>query len=129
MNQHLNPDKIHEPLGAYTHTVKIPRDAEWLVISGQVGINANGRLAKGAGKQTEQAFRNLLACLRANGMSKRHLVKFTIYLTDARLIEEYRAARRKVVGDDTLPASTLVITEGLASPDLLVEIEAWAAKA
>ena len=129
MNQHLNPAKVHKPLGAYTHTIKIPRDAEWLVMSGQVGVNSNGRVASGIGKQTEQAFRNVLACLRANGMTKRDLVKFTIYLTDARVIEEYRAARRKVIGDDTLPASTLVIIEGLASPEMLVEVEALAAKA
>jgi enamine deaminase RidA (YjgF/YER057c/UK114 family) len=61
-------------------------------------------------------------------MTKEHLVKLTIYLTDARHIEEMRAARSKVFGDDARPASTLVIVDGLASPEFLVEVEAWAAK-
>jgi 2-iminobutanoate/2-iminopropanoate deaminase len=128
MNQTINPGTVHKPLGAYSHTVKVPRNAEWLVIAGQVGINARGKLQAGIEKQSEQAFRNVLACLRAHGMNKSHLVKFTVFLTDPRSIEAYRAARRKIIGDDTLPASTLLIVDGLASPDLLIEVEATAAK-
>jgi enamine deaminase RidA (YjgF/YER057c/UK114 family) len=56
------------------------------------------------------------------------IVKFTVYLTGARFVGEYRAARSKVIGDDVLPASTLLIVAGLAAPEMLVEIEAWAAK-
>ncbi len=129
MNQLVNPKAVHKPLGAYTHSVKVPRDAEWLVMSGQVGINAKGQLADGIRKQTEQVFRNILACLRENGMRKGDLVKFTVFLTDPRHVEPYRAARKKVIGDATLPASTLLIIDGLASPDMLIEIEASAAKA
>ena len=51
-----------------------------------------------------------------------------VYVTDPRLIEEYRAARAKIVGGDVLPASTLLVIDGLAQPDMLIEIEAWAAK-
>ena len=129
MNQSLNPKAVHAPLGAYSHSIKVPRDAEWLVIAGQVGVNDKGRLLDGVRKQAEQAFRNILACLKENGMRKSDLVKFTVYLTDPRHIEPYRAARKKVVGDATLPASTLLIIDGLASPDMLIEVEAWAAKA
>jgi enamine deaminase RidA (YjgF/YER057c/UK114 family) len=32
-----------------------------------------------------------------------------------------------VLGDALRPASTLLIVAGLASPDMLIEIEAWAA--
>jgi enamine deaminase RidA (YjgF/YER057c/UK114 family) len=124
----MNPAGVAAPLGAYTHTIRVPRDAEWLVIAGQVGINRQGKLAAGIERQAEQAFRNVLACLRANKMSKQDLVKFTVYLTDSRLIPAYRAARQKVIGDDVLPTSTLLIVEGLASPDMLIEVEAWAAK-
>ena len=125
----VNPQGVHRPAGAYSHTMKVPAGAEWLLISGQVGVDPRGKLAVGVRKQAEQAFRNVLACLRAHGMTKRHLVKFTIYLTDSRFIEDYRAARKKVIGDADLPTSTLLIVEGLARPDMLVEIEAWAANA
>lgn len=129
MNRHLSPETVYPPQGAYTHTIKVPKDAEWLVISGQVGLDVKGRLASGIRKQAEQVFRNILAALRANAMSKKDLVKFTVYLTDSRFIADYRAARKRVIGDGCLPTSTLLIVEGLASPDMLIEIEAWAAKA
>ena len=128
MNQLVNPKAVHKPLGAYSHSVRIPANADWLVIAGQVGADARGRVQDGIRKQAEQAFRNILACLKENGMAKRDLVKFTVYLTDPRHIEAYRAARKKVIGDATVPPSTLVIIDGLASPDLLVEGEAMAAK-
>ena len=129
MNEQINPKTVHKPLGMYSHTVKVPANAEWLAIAGQVGMNAKGEIASGVRRQTERAFRNVQACLRANRMTKEHLVKLTIYLTDARHVEEMRAARSKVLGDDVRPASTLVIVDGLASPEFLVEVEAWAAKA
>lgn len=63
------------------------------VISGQVGMDREGNIASGAKAQSEQALRNIAACLEANGMRKEDLVKFTVYLTDARSIADYRAAR------------------------------------
>ena len=38
MNVKLNPDTIHAPAVRYVHTVKTPANAEWLTISGQVGV-------------------------------------------------------------------------------------------
>ena len=45
MLDRMNPDTIHAPAGNYSHTVKAGANAEWLVISGQVGIGKNGKLA------------------------------------------------------------------------------------
>jgi enamine deaminase RidA (YjgF/YER057c/UK114 family) len=129
MNQFVNPKASHKPAGAYSHSVKVPAGSDWLVIAGQVGVNGKGQLQDGARKQAEQAFRNILACLKENGMAKKDLVKFTVFVTDPRHVDAYRAARKKVIGDATLPASTLLVVDGLASPDMLIEIEATAAKA
>ena len=129
MNEMSNPGTVHTPLGAYSHTAKVPAGSDWLVVAGQVGIDAGGNLASGAREQTAQAYRNILECLAAHGMDRGDIVKFTVFLTDARLIEDYRAARRDVIGDDDRPPSTLLIVQGLAAPDILVEIEAFAAKA
>ena len=129
MNEPMNPKTVHKPLGMYSHTVQVPANAAWLVISGQVGMNPKGAVATGAKRQAEQAYRNILACLRANKMTKEHVVKLTIYLTDSRYIEDVRAARLKVFGDTVRPTSTLVVVDALAAPEFLVEVEAWAAKA
>lgn len=127
MNEKLNPADIHKP-GAYSHTVSVTSTANWLAISGQVGVDPKGKVQPTFKGQAEQAFRNVVACLRANGMTKRDLVKVTVFLTDSRYIEAYRAARKKILGDAVLPASTLLIVEGLAAPEMLIEVEAWAAK-
>lgn len=129
MNQSTNPDTVHAPLGAYVHSIEVPPGARWLVISGQVGIDAKGKIGKDIAVQSERALRNVLACLRAHKMSKHDLVKTTTYLTDARYVTAFREARRKVFGDDCTPTSTLLIIDALAAPEMLVEVEAWAARA
>ena len=126
MNEFVNPKTVRAPGGAYSHTVKVPANAEWVVIDGQVGVN--GEIQGGIRKQAEQVFRNIVGCLREHKMRKSDLVKFTVFLTDPRYVEAYRAARKKIIGDDVLPASTLLIVDGLASPEFLIEIEATAAK-
>ena len=128
MNTKSNPTTIHPPLGNYSHTVNVPPGASWLVISGQVGVDKNGKIARGVEKQTERVFRNILAALKASGMGKEDLVKITVYRTDSRYVEAFRNGRDKVMGDMVGPTSTLLIVNGLASPDLFVEVEAVAAK-
>ena len=129
MNECSSPGSVHAPLGMYSHTAKVPAGSDWLVVAGQVGIDAGGTLASGAREQAAQAFRNIVECLAAHGMARGDIVKLTVFLTDARFIEDYRAARRDVIGDDHKPPSTLLIVDGLAAPDILVEVEAFAAKA
>ena len=129
MNFSSNAAAVHKPLGKYCHTTLVPASARWLVVSGQVGIDKNGKLATNLRKQAEQCFRNILVCLRENRMRKGDLVKTTVYLTDSRFVDGYRLARSRIIGDATLFTSTLVVVDGLASPDILIEIEAWAAKA
>ena len=128
MNQNVNPKTVHRPIGAYSHSVKVPGGSELLIVAGQVGMDAKGKLQAGIRKQAEQAFRNILACLKENGMRKGDLVRLQTFLTDSRHIGDYRAARKKVVGDAVQPASTLLIVNGLASPDMLIEVEAMAAR-
>ena len=73
MNEFNNPKQVHPPLSAYSHTVKVPPNATWLILSGQVGINASGKLQTGMRRQAEQVFRNILERLRANrGCPHRH---------------------------------------------------------
>ena len=127
MNISSNPTAVHKPLGKYCHATLVPANADWLFVSGQVGIDKDGKLATGIRKQAEQTFRNILACLRKNKMRKSDLVNTTVYLTDSRFIDDYRLARSRIIGDTTLFTSTMVVVDGLASPDILIEIEAWAA--
>jgi 2-iminobutanoate/2-iminopropanoate deaminase len=123
-----NPQAVHPPLGGYSHAIRVPASSELIFIAGQVGANQEGKVPQGVAAQTRQALANLVACLEAESLSARDIVRLTVYLTDARYIEEMREERRAVFGTTELPTSTLLIVSGLAYPDLLVEIDAIAAR-
>ncbi len=110
---------------AYSQGMLTRSGGRTLYISGQVGIGADGQPAEGIAAQTRAAIANLNAVLAEAGMSPANLAKVTIYLTDADDMAGFMQA-----GGDGLPvpppATTLLIVKALASPVLLVEIEAVA---
>jgi len=96
-----------------------------LYVSGQVGVGADGATPPDIGGQTRQAIANLNAVLTEAGMSAANIAKLTIYLTEASFIPGFsEAAQGKLPA--VPPATTLLIVKELASPSLLVEIEAIA---
>jgi enamine deaminase RidA (YjgF/YER057c/UK114 family) len=77
--------------------------------------------------QIELAWDNLLAVLADAGMGVTDLVKVDGFITRPDLVPHYRKEReRRVAGHAA--ATTMVIVAGLAEPNLLVEIQAVAAR-
>jgi hypothetical protein len=68
---------------------------------------------------------NLIAVLDAAHMSPPDIVKLTCYVVGAQDVEVLYAARRAWLGAGA-PAATLIVVQGLAAPELMVEIEAIA---
>jgi 2-iminobutanoate/2-iminopropanoate deaminase len=124
----FNPTDVCPPFSRYSHGALVEGPSQWLHISGQVGARPDGSLEQGFEAQAKRSWANLLAVLKAGGMGVADLVKVSVFLTRASDI-----AASRVIRDDALqgaaPASTLLIVAGLAHPDLLVEIEAVAARA
>jgi enamine deaminase RidA (YjgF/YER057c/UK114 family) len=125
--------KRHNPKGVtlsgrYSHAVEIPPAQRTLYVSGQVGVDSKGKIGAGIEKQCDIVWKNIGAVLRSAGMGYSDIVKVSAYLTDARFIGAYRSVRDKYV-HDPMPASTLVVVSGLASPDMLVEVEVVASRA
>lgn len=58
------------------------RAGDFVFISGQIGIDANGELADGFDAQFRQAIANLRAILEDNGLGPEHIAKTTVFLTD-----------------------------------------------
>ncbi|MBN9205970.1 RidA family protein [Methylibium petroleiphilum] len=116
-------------MGGYSHVLRVPANAELVFIAGQVGADRDGRVLDGAAAQARQALANLKACLENEGMSARDVVRLTVYVTDARYTEDMQRERQSVFGCTELPTSTFLIVLGLAEPELLLEIDAIAAKA
>ena len=114
---------VHEPVG-YRHLARV---GDTLYVAGQIARALDGSVV-GVGDvnaQARQVFANLEAVLASQGAGLGDIVKSTVFLTDARHIPGFREARAAVLGDD-LPPSTLLIVDGLALPELLIEIEAIA---
>jgi len=128
----LVPKELGKPLGMYSHGVIAP-GGELVVVAGQVGMDAAGKLAgPDVVAQTKQAFDNVRAVLAAAGCGMRDVIRFQTFLTGAEYIEGFMQARREVFPacypDGAYPPNTLLVISRLVRPDLLVEIEAMAVR-
>lgn len=126
MRREHTPATIAAPFSRYSHGVEVTAE-RLMMISGQVGVDREGRLAEGAAGQMDQVWRNILAILAEAGMDAGNLVKVTAYLTRREDLAAFREARDRHL-TDVKPASTLLFVSGLADPSWLVEIEAVAAR-
>jgi enamine deaminase RidA (YjgF/YER057c/UK114 family) len=123
-----NPSSIAPPQAEYSHSVEAPAGARLLAVAGQVGVDAQGRLADTFEGQAENAFANLAKVLADAGMGFGDVIKTTTFLTDRANLPKMTAIRKKYMGD-AKPAATLVVVAGLADPKFLIEVEVTAAKA
>ena len=123
----INPSDAPAPASRYSQGIVVPANARRLVISGQIGMTREGKVADGLEAQLRQTWQNLLAVLRAGGMDARDLVKITSFVVDPKAVMLTRQIRDEVLQGHQ-PASTFLVVAGLAIPSLLCEIEAEAVK-
>lgn len=126
MIRKFNPPGASTPQ-FYSHGVEVTSPQRMLFVSGQVGVRPDGSVAEGIAEQTQVALANLQSVLLGAGMELSDIVKSSIYLTDESLFPGFAEAGAPLVSSPP-PATTLVYVKALASPALLVEIEAIAAK-
>jgi enamine deaminase RidA (YjgF/YER057c/UK114 family) len=127
MLKFLNPATVVKPFSRYSQAVEAPANCRWLHISGQVGATADGTILKGFEAQAEQCWKNIIAILEAGGMGVKDLVKVNIFTTSAQHVGPSRTIRDAAL-KGAEPASTFLVVAALAHPDLLVEIDAVAAR-
>ena len=128
MKEFRNPETIHKPVGGYSHQIELTGDERLLILSGQIGMRQDGSVPEDPIEQIELALENIFRNLEAAGMEVKNLVKLTYYLVG----EIDTTKRRELVAaklQGHQPCSTLVYVARLASPDLKVEIDAWASRA
>ena len=127
MTKFYNPDGVSPPQAAYSHAAVVPTGTEWVVVAGQVGVDADGNIGVGIEQQAEFAYTNIATILAAEGLTPHNIVRLQLFLTDRAYREAAGTARVKVFGD-AKPPSTLLIVAGLAAPEFLIEVEAMAAR-
>lgn len=123
-----NPSTVVKPFSRYSQAVEVPANCRWLHISGQVGATPEGTILKGFEAQAKQCWANILAILADSAMETEDLVKVNIFVTSAEHVSASRVIRDAAL-KGAQPASTFLVVAALAHPDLVVEIEAVAAKA
>ncbi|MCX7288856.1 MAG: RidA family protein [Rhodobacterales bacterium] len=122
------PETMPQPASRYSQVALAEGVTRRLEIAGQVGVRPDGSVAEGLADQLDTALANIDRALAAAGMTHANLMKITVYLTEnsPEAINLYRQRRDVWVGDGPPPAATLLIVAGLASPALLVEVDAVA---
>jgi len=92
-----------------------------LFVSGQVGMR-DGRVGQGIEEQTRLALENIRDILVTAGSSLERVVKVTVFLTDMALWPAMNEVYRQYFPKDP-PARSALGANGLALPELLVEME------
>lgn len=127
MKKIIQPDSVVTPASQYAQAMLIPAGGERLIISGQIGVRADGSIVDGLKPQMEQAWTNIIAILNEAGFQKTDLVRVFVYVTVPGQVGVYRGVRDRMLDGHLCPHTYLEIA-GLASPELLCEIEAEAVK-
>jgi 2-iminobutanoate/2-iminopropanoate deaminase len=118
-----SPAAPEPPPGLFSNCIVV---GDTIYISGQHAGTPNGAVGGDSMlEQAREAFRRVLALIMAAGGTSDDVVKLTVYLCDMSRRAELSTARREVFAEP-FPCSTLVGVSSLASPDLLVEIDAVA---
>ncbi len=141
MIERVYPQGIAEPVGAYTHAIKVS-PKQLVFIAGQVPIDKDGNVVgldrneKLKNHQTinlelqvRQTFLNVKAALEASGASMKNIVRLDSYVVAA-VMNEWRTIGRKIkqeMLENAHPPGATVFVVGLMIPDAMLEISAVAA--
>jgi enamine deaminase RidA (YjgF/YER057c/UK114 family) len=111
-----------EPIYGYSRAVRV---GDVVHVAGTVAWGDDGTVI-GAGDmyvQAKQAIRNIETALKEAGSSLRDVVRTRAFITEFALFGELTRAHGEAFGE-IRPAATMVVVSGLATPEMLVEIEA-----
>jgi len=119
-----SPDVAEPPPGRWSNALRI---GDTLFISGTVSRAPDGVAIQGKNEyeQGKIIFGKIRHLVEAAGGAMSDVVKVTIYVVDIKQNTEVWRARQEFFTGD-FPCSTLVEVRSLATPEILVEIEAIA---
>ncbi len=119
--KNLAPSKL-------SHAVKTSGARDTIHVSGQVSSDEHGEIV-GVGDleaQIHQVFKNLEKVSMSAGGTLQDVVLLNAFMKDISRIDVFRPLRRQYIDQEIPPAITTVGVTGLAHPDLLIEIAAFA---
>jgi enamine deaminase RidA (YjgF/YER057c/UK114 family) len=128
----LNPDTLGVPQGTYSRAMRV-QASEFLFIAGMASSDSGGNVvaAHDFDGQCKQVFSNIEAALHAAGAGWGNVVQFTSYLVDRADQPKFASWRQHhfpaMFPNKIYPPNALLIVNGLAHRDYLVEVQAIAA--
>ncbi|MCF7221445.1 RidA family protein [Marilutibacter chinensis] len=126
-----NPAGLYDPApNGYSHLASVEGARRWLLVAGQGGETADGRLSPDFRDQVGQALANLVTALASAGAGPRDVAKLSVLIVDhdESKLHVFGEELGKAFGDHR-PACTLIPVPRLALDGMLFEIEAIAAVA
>jgi 2-iminobutanoate/2-iminopropanoate deaminase len=114
---------MSKPLGPYTPVVCA---GDWIIVSGQLGMQDGTLVSGGVAAQTAKAVENLRSQLASVGASLNDVAKTLCFLTDMDTFASFNDAYVAGFGDHRPARSTIGVAALPAGA--AVEIEAWAYK-
>jgi enamine deaminase RidA (YjgF/YER057c/UK114 family) len=96
-----------------------------IIVSGNVGGEADGSFSPDAGRQAERCFEQIIEYIQQLGGQSGDVVRVRMFVTDIADAQAVTAAFTRAVGH-ARPTGTLVAVAALAAPMFKVEIEAEA---
>ncbi len=119
-----SPKVAEPPPGRWSNALRV---SDMLFISGTVSRAADGVTIQGRDEyeQAKIIFGKIRLLVEAAGGAMSDVVKMTIYVVNIKKNTEVWRARQEFFTSD-FPCSTLVEVRSLATPEILVEIEAIA---
>lgn len=125
----LNPAGLYDPApNGYTHVAVVESPSRWVLLSGQGGEDAAGRLSPDFAEQLEQTLANIATALTAAGVGFSNVARLNVLIVDhdeTKLALLAQALRRRWT-DQPPPACTLIPVPRLALDGMLVEVEVTA---
>jgi enamine deaminase RidA (YjgF/YER057c/UK114 family) len=126
----MTSNTIRNPHGGFSYrnrSVEIPPGSRILYISGQTATDEDGKTPPDAETQADIVWARVVESLHEADMDVTDLVKTNLYMVNPEDIGAvYKAGQKHFKGHTQ--AGTLIYVKALAVPEVLLELEAVAAK-
>jgi len=120
--QRIPPLSPFEESAKFTRAIRVDNR---IIVSGNIGVEADGSISDDAGRQAERCFEQIIDYIQQLGGTSGDLVRVRMFVTDIADAEVVTAAFTAACGH-ARPTGTLVGISALAGPAFKVEIEAEA---
>lgn len=120
-------DKIGKPSGHFSHATVIEARGKLVFVSGMLAKGTDGKIV-GVGDisaQTRQVCENIKSAMEAAGGTLADVCRVDVFVRNMEHFDAIHAVRRQYWPSNP-PASTMVETPKMTTPDALIEISAIA---